>query len=238
MGYNPKKSVWLNPDIEYIFGDEIIEYDIRDAGFNLIRQYKLLPEEKIKELLYMEKMERHITIGKIQGADKDFSDVLMNKFAEIRSIFINTNKIRDNDIISVKKDALFIIGEQQRTKFGMVEFRDKNRYSSYIRFPNIRDLEIYYGEDNFDIKGMGDSAISRHRLYMIEFLRNIISMLENSDIRIKRYLKKFIDNYKFHNLDEEYYLEFNSKSTDINYLFNYQNIILPITQIVIKLIGE
>lgn len=238
MGYNPKKSVWLNPDIEYIFGDEIIEYDIRDAGFNLIRQYKLLPEEKIKELLYMEKMERHITIGKIQGADKDFSDVLMNKFAEIRSIFINTNKIRDNDIISVKKDALFIIGEQQRTKFGMVEFRDKNRYSSYIRFPNIRDLEIYYGEDNFDIKGMGDSAISRHRLYMIEFLRNIISMLENNDIRIKRYLKKFIDNYKFHNLDEEYYLEFNSKSTDINYLFNYQNIILPITQIVIKLIGE
>lgn len=238
MGYNPKKSVWLNPDIEYIFGDEIIEYDIRDAGFNLIRQHKLLPEEKIKELLPMEKMERHITIGKMQGADKDFSDALMNKFAEIRSIFINTNKICDNDIISVKKDALFIIGEQQRTKFGMVEFRDKNRYSSYIRFPNIRDLEIYYGEDNFDIKGMGDSAISRHRLYMIEFLRNIISMLENNDIRVKRYLKKFIDDYKFHNLDEEYYLEFNNKSTDINYLFNYQNIILPITQIVIKLIGE
>ena len=41
--YNPSQTTWLNPNIEYLFGDEIIDYDMKDAGFNLIKQYRLLP---------------------------------------------------------------------------------------------------------------------------------------------------------------------------------------------------
>ena len=50
MSYNPSKTTWFNPDIEYLFNNEIIEYDMKDAGFNIIKQFKLLPDIKIKEL--------------------------------------------------------------------------------------------------------------------------------------------------------------------------------------------
>ena len=181
--YDTAKTTWMNPDIEYLFGDEIIEYDMTDAGFNLIRQYKLLPEKDIQMLLSKEKgFERHREIGLMQRDNKVFSDALTSKFAEMRAIFIGVNNIKDDNIISVKKDAIFTIGKCKRQKFGFVEFIPKNLYTSYIRFPSIQNLEIYYSADGkMDIKGMGDSAVNRHRLYMMDFLKNVITMTEDAD---------------------------------------------------------
>ena len=50
MIYDPSKSIWKNPNIEYLFNDDIIEYDIKDAGFSLIKQHRLLPDETIRNL--------------------------------------------------------------------------------------------------------------------------------------------------------------------------------------------
>lgn len=233
--YNPSKQVWLNPNIEYLFDNNIIEYDIQDAGFSLIKQFKLLPEEKIQELIKLGKgMERHITIGKIQGQDKQFSDAFMSKFAELRHIFISMNKLTDDNIIAVKKDAIFTIGECSKLKFGSIQFIPKNIYTSYIRFPDINNMELYYSENQIDIKGMSNEAVNRHRLYMLDFIRNIIPMIENKDIKVKRFINNFISDYKFHNLDEGYYLEFNSKSRNIDALFNYKEIIIKFLQIILK----
>lgn len=237
MRYDPSRSTWLNPDIEYLFDNEIIEYDIRDAGFSIIKYYKLLDPDVIKELSLMEKMHRHITIGKLQGKDKDFSKRLMDKFTEVRSVFISVNDLSDNNIISVKKDAIFTIGECGKIKFGKIEFVPKNKYSSYIRFVNNMNIEIYYGSGMVDIKGMGTHAINRHRLYLLEFIKHMIRCFESKDISIKRYLKRFIDDYKTSKLDEEYYLEFNNLSRNINPLYNFQKLIIPITQIVLREIG-
>lgn len=235
MGYDPMKSTWLNPSIQYLIGSEIIEYDLRDAGFNLIKQYKLLPENKIKELESLGKgLERHIEVGKLQRDDKEFSKRLTDKFAEIRTVFISANKLTDNDIISVKKDAIYTIGQVNKTKFGKLEFAQKNIYSSYIRLENINNLEIYYSSDKIDIKGMGENAINRHRLYMLEFIKKIFSMMESNNPSVRRYITRFIDDYKFHNLEDEYYIEFNNMSKNINPIYNYQNVILPLVQIIIK----
>lgn len=235
MGYDPKKSTYLNPNIEYLFNDEIIEYDIQDAGFSLIRQYHLLPDEKIKELSLMEKGgERHRAIGMLQRDDKVLSKALSDKFAEVRMIFIAANNLTDNDIISVKKDAIYTIGPCQRLKFGCIRFVPKNRYTSYVRFPNVQNLEIYYSPEAMDIKGIGDSAINRHRLYMMEFLRTVIGMIEDGNSRVKRYLMKFINDYKSNDLEDVFYLEFNNTSRTLNSAFNFQNIIVPIVHIVLK----
>lgn len=235
MGYDYHKTTWLNPNIEYLFDDTIIEHDLRDAGFSIIKQYKLLPESKIRELEALGKgIERHIIIGKIQGEDKEFSKALSNKFAEIRSLFISANNLDDNKILAVKKDAIYTIGECNKTRFGNLEFARKNVYSSYIRFPNIQNLEIYYSEDNIDIKGMSDSSVNRHRLYMLEFIREIISLLEMRDPKAKRIIKRFISEYKNHRLDEEYYIEFNNMSKNFNPYFNYINILVPLVQIILK----
>ena len=231
--YDPYKSTWLNPDIEYLFDTDIIEYDMKDAGFSLIKQYNLISNEKIKELKLMGKgIERHIAIGKMQREDKELSKQLMEKFAILRMAFISANKINDNDIISVKKDAIFTISPVKKLKFGNIIFDKKHEYSSYIRFPNIQNLEIYYNNNDIDIKGMSDQAVNRHRLYLIEFLRKYISLIESKDPKIKRWIIKFIDDYKWGKLEEDYYLEFNNKSRDYDPVFNYKNLIIPLIQII------
>lgn len=235
MGYDPRKSVWLNPNIEYLFNDEIIEYDIQDAGFSLIKQYHLLPDEKIRELTLMGKgKERHIAVGILQRNDKEFTKNLMDKFAEIRRIFISMNDLKDDDIISIKKDAIFTTKICNKTKFDNIVFAEKNHYTSYIRFPNVNNIELYYSTKGIDVKGMNDHAVNRHRLYMMEFIRKYINMVEGKNPRVKRYIMDFIMQYKALELDEAYYLEFNSVSKELNVLFNFQNIIIPLAQIILK----
>lgn len=231
--YSPEKMNWLNPNIEYLFNDEIIEYDMKDAGFNIIKEYHLLPTQKIQELEMMGKgRERNIAVGNIRGHDKEFSKALGEKFAEARKIFITVNDIEDSSIVSVKNDAIFLIGTAKRTKFGNIEFRRKNTYSSYVRLSNIRNLEIYYSSDNIDIKGMGESAVNRHRLYMLSFIKEIISLIEVHDNKVKRRIIRFIDQYKAGELDMEYYIEFNNASRNVDAPFNYRNILIPFVQII------
>lgn len=233
--YNPNRSTWVNPNIEYLFNEEIIEYDMRDAGFSLIKQYKLLPSDTIRYLEALGKGDvRHIEIGKMQGADKEFSKALSNKFAEIREVFINTNGLNSDQIISVKKDAIFTINQCKRLRFGGITFVPKNSYTSYIRFTNIQNIEIYYSDNSVDVKGMSDNALNRHRLYIFQFIQDMIKLIERKDRRSKRMMIKFIDQYKRHDLDEGYYLEFNNMSRNINPIFNYQNIVVPLVQIITR----
>ena len=235
MGYNPSKSTWLNPNIEYLFNDDIIEYDIHDAGFSLIQQYQLLPPEKIKELERIPRgIQRHIQVGVLQRDDKEFSKRLTDKFTEIRALFMMMNQLKDDSIISVKKDAIYTIGKVKRTTFGKVKFMEKNHYSSYIRFPDITNLELYYGENGIDVKGMGDAAVNRHRLYMLEFLRKSIKSIEEQDSSVKRKFMRFFNQYKFDELDEEFYIEFNNVSRDQNKLFNYANLLIPLLKIIMR----
>lgn len=232
MIYNPEKNSFLNPNINYLFDEEIIEYDMKDAGFNLIKQFNLLPPDKIRELEQLDKgMKRHVIIGKMQGQDKEFSKSLADKFAHMRRLFIQFNGLNDNTILSVKKDAIYTIGKCDRLVFGDIKFVEKNMYTSYIRFPNIHNMELYYN-GSIDVKGMGDSAVNRHRLYMMEFLKRVFNYMETKNSRIKRFMIDFIDRYKSGELDEVYYLEFNNLSSNINPIYNYQNIIIPIMQIV------
>ena len=232
--YDYHKSTWLNPNIEYLFNYSIIEYDMSDAGFSLIKQFNLLPPDKIRELERIPKgLTRHIEVGKLQRDDKEFSRRLNDKFAEVRQIFIQSNELTDNDIISVKKDAIFTTKQCRRVRFGKVNFIEKNHYTSYIRFPSINNLEIYYADNELDVKGMSDIAVNTHRLYLIQFLRKVFNMIEAKDPHIKRYVMRFISDYKFNNLKSEtYYLEFNNKSRDFNAFHNYMNLLIPIVEII------
>lgn len=233
MRYKSQMSTWLNPDIEYLFNAEIIEYDVRDAGFSIIQQYHLLDKDTIMMLSKLTKQERHIAVGKIQGRDKAFSQEFMKKFAEVRKVFLLTNDVDENEIISVKRDAFFLTRPCKRLQFGKVQFRPKSTYSSYLRFSNNHNIEIYYG-DGLEIKGMSDLAVGVHRLYLLEFIKTIINAIETQDLGIRRYLTKFISDYKAHRLDDGYYVEFNNISAVENPVFNYQHLIVPLVSLVLK----
>lgn len=232
--YDYRKQLWLNPDIDYIFNADIVEYDMTDAGFSLIQEFHLLPDYQIDALARIKKgMVRHIEIGKLQRNNQLFSTQLNDKFAEMRLVFIDMNGLSDDDILTVKKDAIFTLKRCDRIEFGKVKFRPKNKYSSYVRFPSINNMELFYNGE-IEMKGMSNLCLNRHRLYMQTFLQKIIEMIEEKDSRTKRWLMKFISDYKFRELEDPYYLEFNNRSDTFNPMFNYINVILPFVQIVQK----
>ena len=101
-----KKEIWINPNISYMFSKTITEYDMREAGFSLIREYQLLPKSEIDHLRRMNKEERHVKIGKIQRDQSGFTKILMEAFADARQEFYAMNHLSKDDIISIKKDAI------------------------------------------------------------------------------------------------------------------------------------
>lgn len=235
MLYLPEKSNWFNPKIEYLFNSLIYEYDIKNAGFSIIQEFGLLPSSEIMRLSKMEKGVQTIEIGKLMGKDKSFSSALQEHFALVRKFFIDSNYIEDCDLVSVKKDALFCTKECSKLKFGKVEFRVKNKYSSYIRFPLNNNLEIYYNDGcKLEVKGITDSNLNKHRIYMLEFIQKFIAMVEERNPAVKNFFKEFLMKYKWFELDTEYYLEFNNLSNAITPLFNYQMILIPFAQILVK----
>ena len=253
-----ERDFYTNPNIDYLISKRIMEYDMKDAGFNLIKYYDLLPKKDIKYLSSISKSDRKIQIGLYQRSDKDLAKKLTKSFAMMRKIFFNANSISDEDVIAIKKDAIFIIGKEfEHVKFNNVEFVQKHKYTSYHKFGNI---EMYYRDSNssLDIKGIRDGLLIYHEEYFMKFLKRIFRYLEYNEQRgLIRYIKKFNNKYLNRELDIKYYRELspdsvysfnnefigNSKyfkagimyadeylinKVDISY--NYKNYILPIMQ--------
>ena len=137
-----KYDIYINNSYQYLINVPIYEYDVKNAGFNLAKYYKLLDDDTIKMLSDIPKRERTIMIGKMMRDDPEFNKELSESFELIRKKFVNKNNITDDDILSIKKDALFVIDKKcVCIKFKNIEFVCKNKYKSLNRFGNI---ELYY----------------------------------------------------------------------------------------------
>ena len=207
-----KKDNWINPSISYTFNRNITEYDMREAGFSLVREYSLLPKKTIKDLESLNKEDRHVKIGKMQRDVEGFSKALQEAFAETRRLFFELNHIKEEDIISIKKDAIFLT---KRCKFqtigDYVIFRPKNTYTSYIHLDKM--LEIYYGPGHTDVKGLGKKNTEKHTDYMTSMISTFcLKMEEERPRNVLRYLRRFCDHYKKRELELGYYRTFNSRS--------------------------
>lgn len=250
-----KKTLYLNPNIKIISNSQIVEYDMKQAGFSLIKKYRMLPEHTIlsleklgkKETAFDKKYGKHeqdIKIGKMQRENRELSEKLKVAFEIERENFIKKNQISEEDIIAIKKDAFFI--NTPKKIDGKIDefinFRKKNIYTSYVY---IKPFEIYYkyGQD-LEIKGLGETAFHLHEDTMIQFIEETMRMIETYGLTsILYHFKKFIDDYKNLRLDTEYYREFNPQSkfqyldgeysdleyrqdkSQLNILVNYQFII-------------
>lgn len=203
-----KSDTFINDNIFYLFNKTIYEYDIKNAGYNLSRAYKLLPEDKLEELGRLKKERRTIEIGKLQRNDKDYKERLIKAFEEARRMFFEANNLQSDEIISIKKDAIFTTKYCEFQQFlDYIEFRPKNEYSSYIRLN--RKIELYYSQDKLDIKGLSDETIQYHKDYMIHFIKLFFHKMETEDTAtILGFMRRFIDRYKRRELPIGYYRRF------------------------------
>ena len=184
-----KKDSYINTDILYLVSHEIIEYDISSAGFNLSKRYKLLSSDKLKYLESLGKKERHIQVGLYQKNDKDFKKALNEKFIEIRKEFLEANNVQDDEILSIKKDAIIMLRRCNVTEFDNVIFKDKHQYTSYYY---INKNEFYVSNDNLDVKGISDNKLKLHKDYMLDFLFKFFKSMEQSSSK-KKLIKDLTD---------------------------------------------
>ena len=207
-----KNDNFINRNILFLFNKEITEYDMKEAGFSLIQEFKLLPESMINKLKTYGKDERKIKIGDLQRDNEKLKNDMKEAFAQARKIFMEMNKLEPNDIITVKKDAIITCKICNHTKLGKyIDFRPKHTYTSYIQLD--KRLELYYSPYDFAVKGIGDDKLQYHEEYMIHFLKLYFRKMESEDrSTVIGFVRRFIDRYKRRELNVGYYRQFDTKS--------------------------
>lgn len=250
-----KKDNYFTTKTQYAFNKYCIEYDMKSAGLSLCKQFNLLPSDVISDLeKNYKKSDRDKKLGKLQIKNDSLRNGLKQAFVEGRRLFVEANDIEDDDIITIKKDAIFVNKICEHLEFGKyIKFVNKNQYTSFIRFPN--KIEIFYFCGKIDVKGIGDTNIHKHDNGIIKILSSFFKKIESEDISsVRRFMKSVIDKYKFKELPIECYREFNAQSLytvfdedgevcnfddywvdkidDVILNYNWENIILPLLKII------
>lgn len=243
-----EKSNWTNKEIKYIKNVTITEYDMKDGGMSIIKEYKLLPDEKIKELDSLEKEEKNIRIGKIQAKSKDLTKNMVQSFGKARELFVTKNNIPDDCILSIKKDALFIVNwPVKATQISEnINFRPKHKYSSYMILNN---KEFYFSFSGLTVKGFSEENLESQEKYLLSDISNFLNQAEKiqPDLifnNLKKYSSKYLNKElpieTYRNIDtnefdihSEYIGDYSMKDIDESFLsdldisHNYMYYILP-----------
>lgn len=243
---------YLNEGIPFLFNYPFSEYDMKEAGFSIIKEFNLLSESEIQKLSKMSKEKRRIEIGKLQIKNDGLKCGLKDGFRESRRRLFEYYNILPEEVISIKKDAIFVKRElSPECKVGKhLIFREKHEYTSYLRFPN--KVEVYFNPIKCDIKGLGKNNEQLHHEFMSDFINQyLVKMETNTQQSVLKYLRKFTDLYKSFELPIGYYREYNERSMfsvgteyirdlyditgkNINIDYNLFNIIIPMVKMTLN----
>lgn len=209
------RSPNYNSGVPYIISGYIREYDIAKANINVLLAKGVISKETFDMLYASDRMTRQVYIGKLQKDNPGTADILKAGIKEAKEQFIIHNNLSESDILTIKNDALFILGKSPRiTRFGNIEFVHKNTYTSFYK---LGRLEIYYyynkmdNRERIDIKGIKPDNLKLHDGYFLEFLKlvfcsaQIESLADTLDI-ITSFHEQFINRQ----LDIRYYRNLDS----------------------------
>lgn len=246
-----KKHLYINPNYDYIKSGIIKEYDIHAAGLNMLIAANLLSDEQVKYYNSLEKKRRNIELGYLQK-NKIYAKAISENLKKYRKLFFEENEIDENKVISIRRDAIFVVNTRiRKKKFDNVEFVAKNKYSSYYQI-NKCDFLYSSREDKLDIKGIDDDDLINHHDYILKELRQIFKLNEINNRSACEYLYKFADKYRKKKLPIEYYRELGSNlyrlkkiqiygnsigteyanMDEIDIKWNYLNIIVPLISMI------
>ena len=200
------KTMWMNPSIEYVIRQNIVEYDMQQASLNVSRRFHLIPDEKIDILERMPKEKRTKDVGLMQRNNKELSDNIINGILQTRKEFIQTNQLTEDHIVTLHSDALmFIQNKVIKDKIHGVPFIQKHAWTSYLRYGRV---EMFYIDGTIDYKNIPKPMLQQHTLGLNQYLLKIFRMLEDNDWDIFEYLSRFQKMYLQDKLDECYYIPF------------------------------
>lgn len=212
-----KAHNYICKEIPFIISSYIREYDIGKANINVLYKYGVLSKDQYEYYLYCPRDEREISIGKLQRSDYKITEVLQNGITEAKRQFFEINSIQDQEVLSIKNDAVFLINKiPEVSKFDNIEFKNNNTYTSYYKLGTC-EFYYYYNEMNniekLDIKGIKEEKLILHQDYFLEFLLTAFQTSQVGTVNeTLELMNAFYDQYINLKLDKEYYREFTPSS--------------------------
>lgn len=230
----------------------ITEWDMKSGNTSILREFSLIPEKKIERIEQMSRELRQKEVGLLQRKDTALASKLENGFDEIMNRFIEMNELEEDDIISIKRDAIFI--RSRTPKYQTIgqhcTFRPKGVYNAFLL---LDGKEFYMTSESFDIKGFNDDKVSLHNNGILSYVHAFLEDFDYDMKGLNQYCKEFVSAYKKKELPIEFYREFNFDSqfrildhTGQNWYgvesidesmmdrliigYNYEHIVIPLIQ--------
>ena len=203
-------------DISYLNNVFIFEYDIQKANINVLYSKNIIDQATYEFLEKSERMVRQVYVGKLQK-DSAVANALKQGILEAKKNLFEANAIQDYEVLSIKNDAVFIIGRVLKTTdFGLIHFIPKNKYTGFYK---VLNYEFYYfynsitKEEYLEVKGIGDKALQKHKDYFYQFLKDLFYTIQCNGIEVAlRLMKDYYMQYINLQLPVGHYRIFNPES--------------------------
>jgi len=206
-----EKTNWTN-NIQYLKNNTIIEYDVQSAGLNILRDLNLISPDKYESFLAMEKLDRNVAIGKMLQHNPQMNEQLDRGFIMLRQQFFKQNNLDITDILSIKKDAIFLINRENINGdiSEHIHFRQKHTYTAYIQIQHKEHFLTPFTHD-LEVKGYSDLVKQYHSSRLLSDLRQclIYDSLGQKD-QIFKLLVELKYKLTTYNLDLDYYRSINN----------------------------
>jgi hypothetical protein len=241
---------YLNKEVCYLKNTAINEYDITSAGFTVIKFKKLLSDTQIQDLEKLEKYERNVQIGKIMLKKPNIAKEIIETLAKVREAFVVINEIYPEDILTIKKDAIFLIKKvPQKLRIKEFDFRAKSAYTSYC-YLNRKEFYFSSVSKEMDVKGISDNVRELQGNFLLKDIQRFLELAEKfppdqmfsllKNYRAK-YLERKLDKETYRDLDtgmfklRDYTMENISDEDlqEIDISQNYLNYLVPLFNILI-----
>lgn len=223
-----EKLLWFNPNIQYMFHANIMEYDMKAMSISVSEQYGLLDDETICHLKLLPKDQRTKQVGLLQREDQHFSKSLISCELETRRKFLESNGLDESNVLSLHSDACIFNSRKDIINIiDGVEFKHVSTWSSYM---NYKGIEMFYNDGVITYKGIPKDMLNLHTLGIHKYLLNVFGKIENYDPDILEFLAKFQCKYLQDKLPDYYYIPFgrsgNTKMSNLNLFAFIANVTL------------
>lgn len=159
------KTNYVNPQIDYLKNVSITEYDISSAGMNILYDLNMLTEDQFHTLQHMDKHKRVVTIGWLLK-DPTLNTALTYGFEQARKVFIEKNKLEDSHILSIKRDAFYLINKSSGIEGRIsehIEFRQQKTFSSFLQINKKEHYLEYSRASGSSLLTKGYEAVTKAR---------------------------------------------------------------------------
>jgi len=201
--------------------EPIYEYDIRKANISILRSLGKITDDQYWYYYNLPKYAREVQIGLLLRDNPDINEALSGGFAHFRQQLFEYNDIQRDEVISIKKDAIFVDRQLMYTKVSnWVEFIEKNCYAMFLRLGYLELWFTYTPQGSgLDIKGIKDSLLETYESFIPVVIVSCLNRLVTGDtVGALNTCKEFIYRYVNYELPISAYREFNR-----DYSFSIRN---------------